>query len=98
MNNKKICGACASWESGDFWGTSSGNHGVFVESKGWCLSKKDKNGDIVKRKRWNYCPACKNFCKRKENGFFYQGGGNHTIQEDLANIGELMQELAEDNQ
>lgn len=99
MERKKICADCIHWEPGDFWGTGSGKHGVLVESLGWCMSKKDKNGNIFKRKRWNYHSACtNNFTKKKMTGFCYMGGGGtHTIQEDLQNISELMKELAEDN-
>lgn len=98
MERKKICASCLYWEPGDFWGTGEGNHGVLVESKGWCMSKKDKNGNIVKRKRWNYCPACICFMKKMMTGFIYQGGGGNTVYEDLQNISELMKETFEDNE
>lgn len=98
MEKKKICAECVSWEPGDYWMSGDGRHGVAIEAPGFCMFKKDKNGNIVKRKRWNYCTACPNFAKKKMNGFIYQGGGDHTIQEDLANIGELMREMVEDNQ
>ena len=91
MERKRICAECVSWEMGDFWGSGSGKHGVVIECKGWCVFKPNK------RKRWNYCPACKDFNKRKMNGFIYEGGGGKTIEEDLENITVLMQELAEDN-
>ena len=96
-NKREMCAQCTCWEPGDFWGTSQGTHGVLIESKGWCMFKKDKNGDVVKRKRWNYCHACENFDKKQMSGFIYQGGGGNTIEEDLTNLGELMKELAEDN-
>ena len=98
IDKKKICATCVFWELGDYWGTGSGNHGVLVESKGWCMGKKNKKGEVVKRKRWNYCPACELYSKRKMNGFFYQGGGGNTIEEDLNNINELMKETFEDNE
>ena len=93
----RICAECACWQPGDCWFSGSGKHGVMVEAPGFCLFKKDKNGDVVKRKRWNYHPACDNFDKKKKKGFIYQGGGGNTVKEDLANVGELMKELAEDN-
>lgn len=84
---REICGGCAKWEPGDFWGTGSGNHGVLVESKGWCSLKKNK------RKRWNYCPACKEgFEKAKRNSFLYCGG-QRTLEEDLENIKKLTEEM-----
>lgn len=89
--DRKMCGQCLSWEMGNFWGSGSGKHGVLIESKGWCTFKKNK------RKRWNYCPSCENFNKRKMCGFIYQGGGGNTIEEDIQNITGLMKELAEDN-
>ena len=97
MAKVKICAECVHWDLGDFWGTGIGKHGVLIESKGWCLFKKDKNGDSVKRKRWNYCKACADFSKKKKKGFIYQGGGGNSIETDLENIAELMKELAEDN-
>lgn len=97
MTKKRICAECISWEPGDYWGSGNGKHGVLIESPGFCLFKKDKNGNIVKRKRWNYCTACNDFNKKKMNGFFYQGG-DLPLEEDLANICELMKELVEDNQ
>lgn len=84
---KRICADCLHWEPGDLWGTGNGNHGVVVESKGWCLAKPNK------RKRWNYHPMCDKFKPRKKQGFFYQGGGGNSIEEDLANIALLMKEL-----
>jgi len=90
LNTRKICAECKHWTCGEFWGSGSGKHGVVVESKGWCTLKSNK------RKRWNYIPACKDFLKAKRNGFFYEGG-NLPIEEDLANITELMKELVEDN-
>ena len=98
MERKKICGGCEYWEPGDFWGTGTGTHGVLVESKGWCLGKRDKIGCVVKRKRWNYCTACTLFSKKKMSGFIYQGGGGNTIQEDINNISELMKETFEGNE
>ena len=88
---KKICGSCRYWEPGDFWGTGSGNHGVLIESKGWCTSKKNK------RKRWNYCGACKGFEKRHDTGFIYCGGGGTPLEEDLENLTEKMDEFIKDN-
>lgn len=96
MKNR-ICAECKCWEPGDCWFSGSGKHGVFIEAPGLCLFKKDKNGNVVKRKRWNYCPACDNFDKKKMTGFFYEGGGGKSIQEDLENITSLMKELVEDN-
>ena len=90
MEKRRICAECNHWDMGDFWGTGSGKHGVLVESKGWCLFKKNK------RKRWNYCPACKDFDKRKMNGFIYEGGGK-PIEEDLKNIAELMEDTFGNN-
>jgi 23S rRNA (adenine2503-C2)-methyltransferase len=87
---KRICAECKYWEVGEFWSTGSGKHGVLVESKGWCMFKK-------KRKRWNYCGACKDFDKKPKSAFIYQGGGGNSIERDLTNIAELMKELAEDN-
>lgn len=99
MERKKICAKCSNWEPGEFWHSGPDcNHGVLVESKGWCLAKKDKNGEVVKRKRWNYCTACPMFSKKKMNGFIYQGGGGNTIQEDIQNINELVKETFEDNE
>lgn len=97
MEKKRICAECIHWKCGDFWGTCLGRHGVLVESQGYCMFKKDKNGNITKRKRWNYCTACPNFEKVKETSFIYQGGGGNSIEEDLANVTELMKELAENN-
>lgn len=82
---KRICAECTKWEPGDFWGTGSGNHGVLVESKGWCLLKKNK------RKRWNYCKACDGF-DNAHRGFIYQGG-DLSIEEDLANVMQLVDEM-----
>ena len=96
MKNK-ICAECACWKPGDCWFGSDGKHGVTVEAPGFCMFKKDKNGNVVKRKRWNYHPACENIIKKKKTGFIYQGGGGNTIQEDLENVTGLMKELAEDN-
>ena len=93
----RICAQCECWEPGEYWGTGSGKHDTLVECKGWCLFKKDKNGNVVKRKRWNYSKACPNIDKRPMTGFMYQGGGGNTVEEDLANITELMKEMAEDN-
>ena len=88
---RRICAECAKWKPGDFWGTGTGKHGVLVESKGWCVYKKNK------RKRWNYSPACKEgFEKRKKNGFTYCGNGVPTM-EDLENIATLTEELLNDN-
>ena len=97
MSEVEICGACSYWGPGDFWGTGSSKHGVLVECKGWCIFKKSKNGEVVQRKRWNYCKACDNFNKKKMTGFIYQGGGGNSIETDLKNVSELMQELVEDN-
>ena len=95
---KRICAECSYWEPGEFWGGGgSTNHGVVIESKGWCLGKRNKQGEVVKRKRWNYCVACPLFDKKPMNGFMYQGGGGNTIEEDLENITSLMKELAEDS-
>lgn len=70
MNNNKICANCIHWEMGDYWGTGTGNHGVLVECKGWCLAKKNK------RKRWNYCSACKDlFEAREQNTLIMHGTG-----------------------
>jgi len=91
MNRRKICADCVDWKPGEFWGDGSGKHGVVIECKGWCVHKPNK------RKRWNYCPACKDFNKRKMKGFFYQGGDGKTLEEDIQNITELMKELMEDN-
>ena len=98
MERKKICGGCVSWEPGDYWMSGDGRHGVAIEAPGFCMFKKNKNGEVVKRKRWNYCTACPNFTKKKMNGFIYQGGGGNTIQEDMNNIKELMKETFEDNE
>ena len=89
--NRRICAECKHWEMGDFWGSGSGKHGLLIESKGWCVAKKNK------RKRWNYCPSCKLFEKMPKRGFIYEGGGGKTIEEDLCNIAGLMKELVEDN-
>ena len=98
MERKKICAYCVYWEPGDYWGTGSGEHGVLVEAPGWCMAKKDKNGNVFKRKRWNYHSACNDlFSKKKMTGFIYMGGGDNSIQTDMENLGELMKELAEDN-
>lgn len=86
----RICAECKYWEVGNFWGSGSGKHGLLVESKGWCVAKKNK------RKRWNYCPSCKLFENEPKRGFIYIGGGK-TIEEDLYNIAGLMSELVEDN-
>ena len=96
-NKKRICAECVHWRPGEWWFGSDGKHGVSVEAPGFCLFKKDKNGDVVKRKRWNYHPACDNLEKLRSKGFIYQGGGGNTIEEDLANVAELMKEMAEDN-
>lgn len=88
---KRVCAECLHWEPGDFWGSGSGKHGLLIESKGWCTFKKNK------RKRWNYCPACKNFAKQPMTGFIHMGGGGTPVQEDLEIITEKMKELAEDN-
>jgi hypothetical protein len=69
------------------WG--SGKHGLAIECKGWCVAKKNK------RKRWNYHPSCKLFEKETMHGFIYEGG--KSIEEDLNNIGELMERLVQDN-
>lgn len=82
---KRICAECTKWEPGGFWGTGSGKHGVLVESKGWCLLKKNK------RKRWNYCKACESF-DNAHRGFIYQGG-DLPIEEDLANVMQLVDEM-----
>lgn len=92
--NKRICAECTSWITGDCWFTSYENkHGVLVEAPGFCLFKKDKNGNVVKRKRWNYHPACDCFTKKKKNGFIYQGGGGNTVEQDLRNISELIKDM-----
>lgn len=96
MERIRICAECIHWECGMFFGT--GNHMTLVESKGWCLFKKNRKGEIVKRKRWNYCPACPNFMKEKRSGFIYQGGGGNTVEEDLRNIVELMDEMFDNNE
>lgn len=87
---KHICAECTKWECGQFWGTGSGKHGVLVESKGWCLLKKNK------RKRWNYCKACEAF-DNAHHGFIYQGGGDTPIEEDLANVMQLVDEMLSEN-
>lgn len=78
------CVDCKYWDLGDYWGP--GKHGFTIETKGWCFSKKNK------RKRWNYCPACKLFEGKKKTSFIYQGG-NKPIEEDLKNIVELIKEI-----
>lgn len=89
---RRICAECAKWKPGDFWGTGTGKHGVLVESKGWCFYKKNK------RKRWNYCPACKEgFEKSKRKGFTYCGNGEPTM-EDLENITAMTEEILNDNE
>lgn len=94
MERKNICANCIHWESGDFWGTGSGKHGVLVEAPGWCMGKKDKNGNVFKRKRWNYHPTCNTFfTKKKMNRFIYRGGGGNSIQTDMENLVELMKEF-----
>lgn len=85
---KHICSECKKWEPGDFWGTGTGNHSVLVESKGWRFLKKNK------RKRWNYCKACDVF-DNAHHGFIYQGGGGTPIEEDLANVAQLINEMVE---
>lgn len=82
---KRICAECTKWEPGDFWGTGSGNHGALVECKGWCLLKKNK------RKRWNYHKACDGF-DNAHRGFIYCGG-DLPIEEDLANVTQLVNEI-----
>ena len=89
---KHICAECVHWEMGDTWGSGNGKHGVLIESKGWCLGKTPN-----KRKRWNYCPACNYFIKRKMQGFFHMGGGGNTLEEDLYQISLKLEELMEDN-
>lgn len=89
-DRRRICAECKHWDIGEFWGTGGGRNGVLIASKGWCLFKKNK------RKRWNYCHACKDFDKKPMTGFIYQGGGGNSIEQDLANIGELIKELSED--
>jgi hypothetical protein len=79
-----MCVDCKHWDIGNYW--STGSHGLTIESKGWCLVKKNK------RKRWNYCPACKLFERKQKIGFIYQGG-NKPIEEDLANICRLIEEI-----
>lgn len=88
---RRVCAECAKWELGDFWSSSDGRHGVFIETKGWCTHKKNK------RKRWNYHPACNDFDKRKKSGFIYCGSGKPTM-EDIENIAELTEELIKDNE
>ena len=84
---KRICAECKYWEVGEFWSTGSGKHGVLVESKGWCMFKKNK------RKRWNYCGACKDFDKKTKSAFIYQGGGGNSIERDLTNIADTVKKL-----
>lgn len=83
---KRICAECQYWEAGDSWGTGHGKHGLLIESKGWCTFKKNK------RKRWNYCNACKDFSKQPRTGFIYQGG-DHSIEEDMENVMQLTENL-----
>ena len=94
MRNQ-ICAQCQSWECGGYWGSGSGKHGVVIESQGFCTFKKDKNGNVFKRKRWNYCPACKDFNRAKRNSFIYESTGN--MVEDLENVANLMKEITNDN-
>lgn len=91
MTKNLICADCKHWEMGDLWGSGSGKHGLVIECKGWCFAKKNK------RKRWNYSPSCKLFDKEPVHGFIYEGGGGKLIEEDLNNIGELMERLVQDN-
>lgn len=86
---KHICAECTKWELGDYWGTGSGKHGVMVESKGWCVLKKNK------RKRWNYCKACDCFDERKITSFMCGGQGMPT-QEDVDFIAENTNKLLTD--
>ena len=80
---RKRCVDCSHWEPGEFWSATG--------TKGWCLAKPNK------RKRWNYCNACDLFDERKKTGFFYQGGGGNSIEVDLDNIADKMEELAKSN-
>ena len=67
-----ICAECKHWTMGDTWGSPMGrDHGVTVESKGWCLAKPSK------RKRWNYqpCHKCELFEARKVNSLIMSGTG-----------------------
>lgn len=73
-----ICAECEHWTMGDTWGSPIGrDHGVVIESKGWCLAKPNK------RKRWNYqpCYKCLLFEKRKRDGIILCGNGPITEEQ-----------------
>ncbi len=78
MNERRICAQCKHWTMGDTWGTPMGrDHGVTVESKGWCLAKPNK------RKRWNYqpCYKCALFEARDRDGIIISGTGVPTKEQ-----------------
>lgn len=89
-NRKHICAECSHWDVGDFWFGSDGEHGVAIETKGWCLLKPNK------RKRWNYHPVCDCFNRKPVTGFIYQGGCK-PVEEDIKGLAEAMREFCEDN-
>ena len=84
-----ICAECIHWRMGDTWGTNitGRDHGVLVESKGWCVAKPNK------RKRWNYQPAhkCLLFNPRERNTLIMSGQGLPT-EEQLNTIVNFIEE------
>jgi len=84
ITGKHICAECTKWKCGDYWGSGSGKHGVLVESKGWCLLKKNK------RKRWNYHKACNCLDLREQDSFIVHGCGLPT-QEDVDYISKCVE-------
>lgn len=72
LKKKHICAECTKWDCGEFWGTNlnGGNHGVVVESQGFCCRWKKK-----RRPTWNYHPVCKYFDPREKTSFIYSGQG-----------------------
>ncbi len=88
-NDKPICAECVHWRMGDTWGTNltGRDHGVLVESKGWCVAKPNK------RKRWNYQPASKcNLLELREKNTLIMSGQGLPTKEQIDTIMDFLDE------
>lgn len=90
MDRPRICAECKKWEMGETWGSGSGEHGVAVESRGWCHRTR------WRKPRWNYEHVCPSFDRRPNTGFIVSGQGYD--EEAFQEIADNMREMAEDSQ
>ena len=88
---ERYCADCTKWQPGNTWGTGEAKNGFLVGSLGVCCRFPKK-----RKPCWNYKIACKHFEKEPRKGFVYSGQGPVTT-EDLKNIGELIDEMTNEN-